>query len=700
VSAELLSLVGARPELGRTFFPGEDRPGGDGYVIVSHEVWEQRFLRDPAIIGRSIVLDGTTREVVGVMPADFRFPSSRTQVWIPLHCDPRNQTRFWAGDFMPVVGRLVPGATLEQARAEIRGFQARVPALFPWPMPPAWNADVSVIPLQSAIVGDVRPRLLMLLAVVGLVLLVACANVANLTLARAASRSREIGVRCALGAGQARIGRQLLTESLVLASIGGVLGLVVAVQGLAVLRKLLPRDTPRLDDVHLDWRVLAFTAVVVVATGLAFGVAPALQAARTDVAEAMKSGGRNAAAAVPQRLRSVLVVAEIAFAVLLVTAAGLFVRSFWSLTHVNAGFQPNRVVTARITPGPGFCEPAARCLAFYRALLDRMSASPGVSVASLVNTLPLDGRVAKRSLNVAGSSAVAREDAPLFWLNVVTPEYFRVMSVPLVAGRAFTDADLSGSPPVAIVPVTTARRFWPGESAIGKRVRFVGDTDWQTIVGVVGDVRAHTLRQDMPSWMEGVVYVPESSKATLEDGRIPPEMTIAMRTSADVAHVEAALDTAVWALSRDVPVSDVRTMESTVSDAVASPASMTMLVTGFASVALALGVVGIYGVLSFLVSRRTREIGIRMALGARRTEVFRSIMKEGAQLAAAGIALGLASAALATRAIAGELYGVAAVDPATYAGVAVVVILATLGACAVPTYRATRVDALTALRQD
>jgi putative ABC transport system permease protein len=687
ISAELLSVLGARPELGRTFQPGEDMAGRDSYVILSHAVWEQRFARDPAIVGRSITLDG-------------RFPSVKTQVWIPLHADPRSAATYWAGDFMPVVARLHPGVTLDQARDDVRRFQAHVPALFPWAMPASWNAGVGVVALQSGMVADVRSRLLILLGVVGLVLLIACANVANLTLARAASRAKEISVRCALGAGQARITRQLLTESVVLAFGGGLLGFVVSVQGLAWLKEILPPDTPRAADVRIDWRVLAFTAGLAVATGLAFGLAPALNASRTALTESLRAGGRTAASSVSQGIRGGLVVAEIAFAVLLVIAAGLLVRSFWALSHVDAGFQSEHVVTARITPSQPFCSDEARCLAFYRQALDRIRTFPGVSGAALVNTLPLGGRVAKRSLNIEGRTAAGAEGSPLFWLNVVTPEYFRVMSIPLIAGRAFNDADLSGNPPVAIVPRATARRFWTEETAIGKQVGFIGEPYWRTVVGVAGDVRAHDLRQDVPDWIVGAIYVPYGPKATLEDGRIPAEMTMAVVTAADAAHLEAMLRATIARLSQEIPVSDVQTMRATVSDAVASPASVTTLFVAFAGLALVLGAIGIYGVLAFLVSKRTREIGIRIALGAQRRDVFRSIMKEGARLALAGIALGMAAAAAVTREMAGELYGVGPADPMTYAAVAVVMVIVTMAACGIPTYRAMRVDPLIALRQE
>jgi putative ABC transport system permease protein len=699
VSAELLSILGARPALGRAFRAGEDAAGRDAYAILSHALWEQRFGRDPAIVGKSIVVDGLSREVVGVMTADFRFPSPRTQMWVPLHVDPRTQSSYWAGDFMPIVARLRPGATIEAARAEVRRFQGRAAALFPWPMPASWNADVSAVPLHDAVVGETRERLLLLLGAVVLVLLIACANVANLSLARAVSRSKEIAVRCALGAGQSRIARQMLTESLVLACSGAALGLVVAVQGAGQLRRVLPADLPRLDDVQMDWRVLAFTAAVAMATGLTFGLAPALQAARTSINDAFRTGGRTDAGAVRQRLRNALVIAEIALAVLLATAAGLFIRSFGALSRIDAGFRTERIITARLTPSPGFCQEEARCLAFYRDLLDTVRSSPGVRGAALVNTLPLDGRIAKRSLNLEGRGTLA-DESPLVWLNVVTPEYFRVLGISVVSGRAFTDADLSGNPPVAILSSATARRFWTEDQAIGRRIRFVGEAHWHTIVGVVGDVRAYDLRSDVPDWMDGTVYVPYSPKATLEGGRIPGEMTLAVVSTADVAHTGATLRAAVGRLRADVPVGDVRPMRATVADAVASPASVTTLVTAFAALALALGMIGIYGVLSFLVSRRTREIGIRLALGARRGDVFRSIMNEGARLAIAGVGLGMAAALIVMRIISRELYGIGPVDIPTYAAVATLMVAATMAACCVPTYRATRVDAQVALRQE
>src|ERR1700682_744989 len=488
VSAELFSILGAHPERGRILDRGEDIPGQDSYVILSHALWQQRFGSDDTIIGRSIELEGVSRQVIGVMPSDFRFPSTKTQIWIPLHNDPRSVFHYWAGDFMPVNGRLRPDATLQQARAEARMFQSQAGALFPWPMPASWNADVSVVPLQNGMVADVRVRLLLLLAAVALVLLIACTNVANLTLSRAATREKEVAIRAAMGAGRQRIMRQLLTESVLLASLGGLLGLVFATEGLSLLKALLPADTPRLMDVRMDWRVLAFTAGLAILTGLVVGLAPALHISRGALTESLKSAGRGAAGSVSQRLRSGLVVGEIALAVLLVIAAGLMIRSFWALSHVNPGFRSEHILTARITPNESFCSDATRCLAFYRNVLDQVQSLQGVRAAAFVNTLPLGGRVTKRSLEVDDLVGTA----PLFWLNIVTPGYFNVMGVPLLSGRGFTDADIPG-PPVAIVTAETANRYWPGESALGKRIRLLDDKSWRTIIGIISDVRAYDL---------------------------------------------------------------------------------------------------------------------------------------------------------------------------------------------------------------
>jgi predicted permease len=341
VSAEFFSVLGARPEIGHAFYPGDDTAGRDNYVILSNSLWQQHFGGDPSILGRSIDLEGVNREVVGVMPAEFAFPSARTQVWLPLHNDPRDTIAYWAGDFMPVIGRLRPGSTIAQARTEIRMFQSRVPKLFPWPMPADWNADISVVELRNGMVADVRSRLFLLLGAVGLILLIACVNVANLALSRAATREKEIAVRTAMGAERGRVIRQLLTESVLLALMGGVLGIILATQGLHLLKAALPADTPRLADAYIDWRVLAFTGGLAILTGLLFGLAPALQSSRAALAQSLNAATRGASASISHRLRSALAIAEVAFAVLLVIAAGLLIRSFVALSRVDPGFAPS-----------------------------------------------------------------------------------------------------------------------------------------------------------------------------------------------------------------------------------------------------------------------------------------------------------------------------------------------------------------------
>ena len=700
-SAELFSVLGVRAELGRTFASGEDAPGRDNYAILSHDLWAERFGSDPGIIGKSIELEGVSREVIGVMPGNFHFPSPRTQLWVPLHSEPQNPATYWAGDFMPVIGRLRPGVTISQAGAEIRLFQSRVFGLFPWTMPASWNADVSVVELRNGMVADVRTRLLLLLGAVGLVLLIACANVANLMLSRAASREKEMGIRCALGAAPRRLARQLLTESVLLSAVGAALGFGLAAIGLSALKAALPPDTPRLLDAHLDWRVLVFTGALAVLTGLAFGLAPALQSARAALSDSLNSAGRGAVASVSRRLRGSLAIAEVALSVMLVIAAGLLIRSFWALSHTDMGFRPERTLTARITPDESFCSDSARCLAFYRNLVDQVRSSAGNSGAALVNTLPLGGRVAKRSFDLEGlSSSTSTQSQPLFWLDIITPGYFRVMGIPLLSGRWFTDADESGGPPVVVISATTAKRFWPKGDAVGQHVRFVGENKWRTVVGIVSDVRAYDLQNDQPDFMRGTAYVPYTADATLEDGRMPAEMTIAVRTSSDSPEVARLLRSALLASSPNIPVSEVRTMQSVVSEAASAPASTTVLFSTFAGVALLLGIVGVYGVLSFLVSRRAREMGVRMALGAQRSDVLLLVMKEGAKFSLAGIVLGLIGAFFIARLLATQLYGISPIDWVTYVSVAVIVAIVTLAACYVPARRAMRVDPLVALRFD
>ncbi|HTS36075.1 MAG TPA: FtsX-like permease family protein, partial [Candidatus Solibacter sp.] len=504
----------------------------------------------------------------------------------------------------------------------------------------------------------------------------------------------------ALGAERVRITRQLLTESVLLALLGGVVSLGMAEAGLILLKYALPPDTPRLANAYIDWRVMLFTGGLAVLTGLSFGIAPAIQSSRAGFAQLLRSTERGATVSVSQRLRSALAVAEVAFATLLIIAAGLFIRSFWELSHIDPGFETERIVTARITPNENFCSDSGRCLSFYRSLLDQTQNTAGVRDAALINTLPLGGRVAKRSLDVEDYVVPPGRTSPLFWLNVVTPDYFHVMGIRLLAGNGFPKDAESGNPALAVVTESTARRFWPGQNAIGKHVRFVGDAEWRTVAGVISDVRAYNLERTLPDFFEGTVYVPLAPNATQEDRRVPTEMTIAVRTTLDESQVGPALRRIVGGLNHHVPVSEVRTMSAIVSEAASTPASTTSLFVTFAGLALVLGLVGIYGVLAFLVSKRTREIGVRIALGAQCRDVLWLVLREGTKFAIIGIGLGLISAFMVTRWLSSQLYGVSSLDPITYVSVAVLMLFITMLACYVPARRAMEVDPLIALRME
>lgn len=700
VSANLFSVLGAHAQLGRTFQPGEDLPGQNEYVILSHTLWQRRFASNSSVIGHWINLEGAQRQVIGVMPAEFRFPSPQTEVWIPLDMDPRNTMSYWANDFMPIVGRLYPSVTIAQAAAEIRLFQSRVSALFPWPMPAAWNAGISVVSLRDGLVADVRIRLLILLAAVALVLLIACANVANLSLSRAVIRSKEIAVRVSLGAGRNRIVRQLVTESTLVAALGGALGLSLAATGLSLLKSTLPADTPRLSDVTLDWRVLLFTGVLAVVTGIVCGIAPALHSWRRQLTESLKAGSRGTTPASSQRMRRLLVIGELALAVLLVCGAGLLIRSLWALSHIDPGFRSENVLTARITPDESFCNDPRRCFSFYRGLVNGVRSLPGVSDAALTNTLPLGGRVQKRSVNIEGYAPGPAEPDPLLWLNAVSPGYFRAMRIALLTGREFTEADTSGNAHVAILSAETARRFWPNEDALGKHIRLMRQKEWSTVIGLAAEVRAYNLQRSVPEWMDGTLYVPFGPGATLEGGQVPAEMTLVIRSATDAIQLEESVRKLASSLNQETPIAEVKAMPAIVSGVVSAPRSIASLFATFAALALTLGIVGIYGVISFFVGQRTREIGVRVALGAQRRDVLKLVLTEGLSLTIMGLGAGLAAAFAFTRFLGNLLYGVSATDPLDFAGVVILFAFVALAASYFPARRAMRVDPLVALRYE
>jgi predicted permease len=700
VSAELFSILGAEPAIGRTFRAGDDAAGKSSFVILSNSLWQRQFHSDPNIIGHLITLDGVQRQIVGVMPANFHFPSAQTEVWIPLNIDPRDAHSYWGGDYMPTIARLRSGATLQQADSEIRFLQPQIATMFPWKMPKTWNPDLAAVSLQTGLIGDVRERLLILLVAVVLVLLIACANVANLTLSRASVREKEIAIRASMGAARHRIIRQLMTESVLMASFGGALGLFLADLGLTLLKSTLPAGTPGLLSVAIDWRVLVFTGLLVVFTGVVSGVAPAFHSSRTELTEALKAGGRGTTLATGRRVRAILVIGELALAVLLVSGAGLLIRSLWALSHVNPGFHSDNVLTARITPNQNFCADQGRCFSFYRDLLREVRAIPGVNEASLINTLPLDGRLQKRSSNVENYVPTADKPEPLFWLNTVSPGYFNSMRIPILSGREFNEADTTGNPRSIIISAETARRYFPAQDAVGKHIRLVGEEDWATIVGVANDVRAYDLRRNLPDWIDGMIYVPYGPGATREDGSVPAEMTLVLRSSSAAPQLEQSIRSVATSLNPEAPASEVKAMPQILSGETAAPRAIASLFAAFAGLALVLGIIGIYGVISFFVGQRTREIGIRIAMGAQRRDILKLVINEGLTLTVIGIVVGLGSAFALTRFLAAFLYGVSATDPLDFAAVAALFGIVALAASYIPARRAMRVDPLTALRYE
>ena len=701
VSAEFFSLLGAHPELGTTFLPGQDQPGNDNFVILSDGLWKRQFSSDPNVIGRSIALEGVSHQVVAVMPPGFQYPSAKDQLWVPLHLDPGDTAPYWGGPYWPVIGRLRPGFSIEGARAELHEFLPQMISLFPFKMPDALWRNASLIPFYQDLTGDVRAKLLILLGAITLVLLIACANVANLLLSRAAGRQREIAVRAALGAPRTRLLRQLLTESVLLALCGAGAGIALAHPALNWLKSILPADTPRLETVGIDARVLIFAAAVAVVTGIIFGLAPALHMCEVDLTHSLRNGRQSFTASTNSRIRGALAVTEIALAIVLVIAAGLMTKSLWKLAHVYPGFHSESIVTARITPDESFCLNFDRCQAFYDGLLNRVRALPGIQDAALVNVLPLDGRTDAIPIDIEGYKRPPDHPTLMFWKNISTADYLKVMQIPLLQGRSFIPGDSApNAAPVVLVSATTARRYWPGENPIGKHLKHPWIKEWRTVVGVVADVREDQLANQLPSWLVGEVYIPYGPTAYVDQGHPPTEMTLVVRISAEQSNLAGALRDVVSDLQPDVPVTEIKTLRAVVSDSVSAPRSTTSLFALFAALALILGAIGIYGVVSYSVAQRTSEIGLRMALGAQRKDVLGLVLGEGIKLVFGGVGIGVLSAFAITRLLVSLLYGVNSCDPWIFAGVSILLALVAVAACYVPARRAMQVDPISALRYE
>ena len=691
VSPEFFSALGVGPQHGRLISPALDAPGGPRVVVLGHTLWQRRFGGDAGILGKSINLDGEPRTVVGVMPEGFQFPAD-AELWassryaVPEHPlrPTQDPTTRRDSQYFDVVGRLRPGVGLEQARAEAKAVAGR----FKEQYGEAEEAvSASVVSLHEDVVGGTRSSLLLLVGAVGILLLIACANVANILLARGATRQKEIALRLALGAGRVRLVRQFLTESILLALAGGVLGVLLALWALAPLKALVPAEMSGGTPLMLDARVLAFTALVSLGSALIFGLFPALNLADQDLNGVLKEGGRGAGSgARSNRARRVLVVSEIALAAVLLTGAGLLIRSLDRLLDVPLGFEPEKVLTAQLTlPQARYPEKAQRA-AFVGGVLERLAGSPEVESAAVISRIPLNSGRSTRSVEVQGKTPPQGGwNTPDYLVN--SPGYFRSMGIPLLAGRDFDVRDVAGAQRVVIINEVAARHFWPGEDAVGKLIKT--DDDWSQVVGVVGNVRQISLAAPPPA----SVHVPYAQDPW-------PFMSVVVRAKSAPLGAAPSLLGAVGGIDKDVPLYGVRPMEEVLNTSVSARRWRTLLLSLFAFTALGLACLGIYGVTAYSVTQRTHEIGIRMTLGAQKRDVLRLVVAQGLKLAVVGVVAGLLAALALSRLATSMLYGVQAADPVTLLAVSAILFGVTAAACFVPARRAANVDPLVALKYE
>ncbi|HEX8073330.1 MAG TPA: ABC transporter permease [Pyrinomonadaceae bacterium] len=692
VGEGFFEVLRGRALLGRTFLPEEQQDGKDFVVVLSYGLWQRRFGGDPSVVGRTIQLGGRPYTVVGVMPADFQslpkgLLNAPAELYRPV-AEPPDETQRGARH-LRAIARLRDGVTVEQAQAEMRLIAAQLEAEHPRANA---NYGVRVTPLGEDLTGPLRPALLMLLGAVGFVLLIACANVGNLLLARSAARQKELAIRAALGAGRWRIVRQLMTESVLLALAGGALGLLGALWGTSLIEAAGAQLVPWLGAVEIDGRVLGFTCALSLVTGLIFGLAPAWRMSRPELNETLKEGGRGAGAgSVRSRLRSGLVVAEVALALVLLICAGLLIKSVARLYNVNPGFEAARVLTMNVWL-PRAQRPQPRDWhAAYARIIERLEAVPGVEAAALVSTLPADG-FDRRTVELEGQ-AYQPGEYPDVDNYVVTPDYLRAMSIPVLRGRAFAAADTADAPPVALVSETMARRLWPGADPLGRRLRYYSSAGpaqaWVTVVGVVGDVRQYGL--DKPGTMG--LYRPDAQLPSFAG-------TLVVRTTQAPASLAAQVRREIAATDKDVAVYGLQPMTTLLAETILLRRFAVLLLGAFAALALVLAVVGLYGVMAYTVTQRTHEIGVRLALGAQARDVFRLVIGHGMLLTLAGTGLGLLASLALTRVLRTLLYEVSTTDPLTYAGLTALLAAVALVACYVPARRATKVDPMTALRYE
>jgi putative ABC transport system permease protein len=689
VTTNFFQTLGVQPLLGRTFLAEEGSEGRDHVVMISYGLWQRQFGGDPNLIGRTLRLDridGNSFLVVGVMPAEFQFPQ-RTDVWMPFDFDPE-ETHGGGGRDWRVIARLKPGRDVRQAQAEINTISQRLAEQYP-----ATNAgwDLMLVAFPEYIFGNTRTALLMLLAAVGFVLLIVCTNVANLQLARAVSRQKELAVRTALGAGRLRIVRQLLTEYLLLATLGGALGLLIAEWSLYLLHGFGPDSIPRLSEVSINTKVLGFTVALSLLSGLLFGLAPALQVSKIDLNEALKEGGKSATTSSRHnRLRSVLVVSQVALALVLLIGAGLMIKSFLRLLEVNPGFKTENLLTLGISlTRADYPQDDPRRTAFFQQVIQRIQGLPGVTSVGAVSHLPLGGRGVNMSFAVEGGPPINSAEELNADLRVISPGYFEAMKIPLIKGRPFIEDDTALTQKV-IINESFARRFFPNSDPMGKYLKISGSFFAGEIVGLIGDVKHRGLEAEAR---------PEMYISYLQN-TLWPVMNLVIRTSIDPSALRSTVRDEIQRVDKDQPVFNIKTMDQLLSESVAQRRFSMLLLGSFAALALVLAAAGIYGVMFYLISQRTHEIGIRLALGARSVDVLRLVLGQGLRLILIGVAIGVVAAFALTHVLSTLLYGVKATDPATFAGISLLLTVVALIACYIPARKAMKVDPVVALRYE
>jgi putative ABC transport system permease protein len=686
----LFAVLGIQPILGRVFTYEEDQPGKNQVVLLTQGLWKRRFGGDPGVLGRTVHLNGKPYTVVGIVPSVLQW-FAPLDAWIPTAFTPEQMSPAErTNQFLFILARLQPGVSVERARAGMAAFGRALAKKFPDNYPPSTGWAIRVDSLNELLVGDVRGGLLVLLAAVGFVLMIACANVANLSLARAAGRMRELSIRAALGAAKWRIARQMLTESVMLGLLGGAAGVLLGSWGVSLLVNSGPQQLPRLDEVSIDGSVLAFTAAIALLTGVLFGLAPVMQVATGNLHDLLKQGARGASGSLRRhRTRSALVIVEVALSLVLLVGAGLLLRSFASLAKVDPGFRAQNVLTFGVSLPPANYRTQGQTSGFFHALLERVARLPGVSTAGAVNPLPFSGSNSSGSLKIEGYKVPAGGTPPHADQRVVSPGYFKAMGIPLLRGRLITDSDGDGAPVAVVVDEDLAREYFKNQEPVGQHVRR-GDEGWATVVGIVGHVQHSALDNTQRKATLYWSYLQKPAQS----------MQFVVHTARDPMRLVNGIQHEVARIDKDVPIFDVKTMDQRVAESLANRRFAAWLLAAFSSIALLLAAVGLYGVMAQSVLQRSREIGVRMALGARSGDVLRMILGQGAILVAAGLIAGTAAALGLTSLMKSLLFGVKPADPLTFGGVAGLLLIVALTAAYLPARRATRLDPVTTLRDE